>query len=87
MTSILEQFWWESLQKGRKGINLIMLFKGLKDRANILCDDLQPRNRSSRNKNLMAFEMPYARTDIYKYIFFPDIVRDWNASIISSAES
>ena len=38
----------------------------------------------------MAFQMPYARTDIYKYSFFTDTVRDWNAlpaSIISSAES
>ena len=33
---------------------------------------------------------PYARTDIYKYSFFPDNIRDWNAlpaAIISSAES
>ena len=39
----------------------------------------------------MAFQVPYARTDIYKYSFFPDrTIRDWNAltaSIISSAES
>ena len=38
----------------------------------------------------MAFQVPYARTDIYKYSFFPDTIRDLNAlpvSIISSAES
>ena len=38
----------------------------------------------------MAFQVPYARTDIYKYSFFLDTIRDWNAlieSIISSAES
>ena len=38
----------------------------------------------------MAFQVPYARTDIYKYSFFPDNIWDWNAlptSIISSAES
>ena len=38
----------------------------------------------------MAFQVPYARTDIYKYSFFPDTIRDWNAlpaAIISSAES
>ena len=38
----------------------------------------------------MAFQVPYARNDIYKYSFFPDTVRDWNAlpaSTISSAEN
>ena len=90
MTSILEQLGWESLHKRRKGSQHILLFKDLKGRASIPCDDLQPSNRRSRNRHPMAFQVPYARTDIYKYSFFPDTVRDWNAlpaSIISSAES
>ena len=51
--------------------------------------DLQPPNRRSRNQHQMAFQMSYARSDIYKYRFFPDTIRDWNAlpSIISTAES
>ena len=37
----------------------------------------------------MAFQVPYARTDIYKYRFFPDTIRDWNAlpAAMISAES
>ena len=38
----------------------------------------------------MAFQVPYARTDIYKYSFFEDTIRDLNALpayIISFAES
>ena len=88
MTSILEQLGWESLYKRRKGSKLI--FKGLKGRASIPCDDLQPPNRRSRNQHPMAFQVPYARTDIYKYSFFLDTIRDWNAlpaAIISFAES
>ena len=90
MTSILEGLGWESLHKRHKGSKLILLFKGLKGRASIPCDDLQPPNRRSRNQHPMAFQVPYARTDIYKYSFFPDIIRDWNtlsAAMISSAES
>ena len=52
--------------------------------------DLQPPSRRSRNQHPMVFQVPYARTDIYNYSFFPDTIRDWNAlpaSIISSAES
>ena len=69
MTNILEQLGWESFHKGRKGSKLILLFKGLKGRASIPCDDLQPPNRRSRNQHSMAFQVPYARTDIYKYSF------------------
>ena len=43
MTSIIEQLGWESLHKRRNGSKLILLFKGLKGRASIPCDDLQPQ--------------------------------------------
>ena len=89
MTSILEQLGWESLHKRCIG-KLILLFRGLNGRASTSCDDLQPPNRRSRNQHPMAFQVTYARTDIYKYSFFPGTIRDWNAlpaSIISSAES
>ena len=90
MTSILDKLGWESLHKRRKGSKLILLFRPLKGRASIPCDDLQPPNRRSRNQHPMAFQVPYARTDIYKYSFFPDTIREWNAlpaAIITSAES
>ena len=90
MTSTLEQLGWESLHKRRKGSKLILLFNGLKGRASIPCDDFQPPSRCSRNQQPMTFQVPYAKTDIYKYSFFPDTIRDWNAlpaSIKSSAES
>ena len=74
MISILEQLGWESLHKRRKGSKLILLFKGLKGRANIPCNDLQSPIRRSRNQHPMAFQVPYARTDIYKYSFFPDLL-------------
>ena len=52
MTSILEQLGWGSLHKRRKGSKLILLFKGLKGRACIPCDDLQPpRRRRNQQKS------------------------------------
>ena len=64
MTSIIEQLGWESLHKICKGSKLILLFKGLKGRASIPCDDLQPANRRSRNQHPMAFQVPYARSTV-----------------------
>ena len=85
MTNILEQLGWESLHKKRKGSKLKLLFKGLKGRASLPCDDLQPQNGCSTNQLPVAFSR--AKTDIYKYSFFPDSIRDWNAFPVSFAES
>ena len=40
MTDILEHSKWESLKKRRKDSRLILLYKGLKDKASIPTDDL-----------------------------------------------
>ena len=67
------------VHKRLKGSKLILLFKGLKGRTSIPSDDLQSPNKHGRNLHPMAFQVPYARTNIYKYSFFPDTFRDWNA--------
>ena len=90
MTGILEHLKWESLKKRRRDSRLILLYKGLKDKASIPTDDLIPLVRHCRNDHSMAYEVPIANTDIYKCSFFPQTIKDWNAlpdSRISSAES
>ena len=89
MTGILGQLKWESLVKRRKGNRLILLYKGLKDKASVPTDDLIPKTRRCRNQHSMAFQTPIANTDVYKGSFFPQTIRNWNTlldSLISSAE-
>ena len=43
MTGILGQLKWESLKKRRKDNRLILLYKGLKGKANVPTDDLIPK--------------------------------------------
>ena len=89
MTGILEHLKWESLKKRRRDSRLVLLYKGLKDKASIPADDLILLVRRCRNDHSMAYQVPIANTDIYKCSFFPQTVRDWNAlpdSLISSAE-
>ena len=92
MTGILGPLKWESLKKRRKDNRLILLNKGLKDKASVPKDDLMiPKTRSARNLHSMAFQTPIAIIDVYKgsFSFFPQTIRDWNAlpdSLISSAE-
>ena len=89
MTGILEQLKWESLQKRRKDNRRIFLYKGLKGKARIPTCDLIPKTRRCRNQHSMAFQIPSARFEAYKYSFLPQTNRDWNVLpdfMISTAE-
>ena len=89
MTGILGQLKWESLKKRRKDNRLILLYKGLKNKASVPTADLIPKTRRARNQHCMAFQTPIANTDVCKGSFFPQAIRDWNALpdyLISSAE-
>ena len=80
MTGILGQLKWESLKKRRKDntCRLILLYKGLKGKARIPTDDLIPKTWRVRNQHSLAFQIPSASKDVYKYSFFPETIRDWN---------
>ena len=71
MTSILGQLKWESLNKRRKDNRLISLYKGMKGKARIPTDDLIPKSIRGRNQHSLAFQIPSASKDVYKYSFFP----------------
>ena len=89
MTGILGQLKWESLKKRRKDNRLILLYKGLKGTARVPKDDLQPNPWRGRNHQSVAFQIPSASKDVYKYGFFPQTIRDWNSlpeSLIFSSE-
>ena len=91
MTGILEQLKWESLKTRRRDsrITCIMLYKGLKGAASIPTNDLVPPIRHVRNHHSLAFQTPFANTDIYNSSFFPQTIRDWNSltdSLLSAAE-
>ena len=71
MTGILEHLKMESLKKRRRDSRLILLYKGLKGKASIPLYDIIPLVRRCRNDHSMAYQVPFANTDIYKCSFFP----------------
>ena len=90
VTGILEQLKWESLKKRRRDSRIIMLYKGLKGAASIPTNGLVPPIRHVRKHRSLAFQIPFANTDIYKCSFFTQTIRDWNSlsdSLLSAAES
>ena len=89
MTGILEQLKWESLKKRRRDSRIIMLYQGLKGAASKPTNDLVPPIRHVRNHHSLAFQPPFANTDIYMCSFFPQTIRDWNSltdTLLSAAE-
>ena len=66
-----------------------MLYRGLKGAASKPTNDLVPQIRHVRNHHSLAFQTPFANTDIYKSSFFPQTIRNWNSlkdSLLSAAE-
>ena len=66
-----------------------MLYNGLKGAASMPMNDLVPTIRHVRNHHSLAFQIPFANTDIYKSSFFPRTIRDWISltdTLLSAAE-
>ena len=90
MTTIMSTLKWKSLQERRLENRIILFYKGLKGKANIPINGIQHSRARGRNERELKFNIPYARTDCYKYSFIPRTVRDWNnvpQHIISDAEN
>ena len=89
LTGILKELKWESLIERRKDSRLIRLYRGLKVAASIPTNDPVPPIRRTRNHHSLAFQIPMAGTDIYKFSFFPQTLRDRNLltdSLITASE-
>ena len=66
-----------------------MLYNNLKGAASIPTNDLVPPTRHVKKHHSLAFQTPFANTDIYKSSFFPQTIRDWNSltgSLLSVAD-
>ena len=88
MTGILGQLKWESLKKRRNTIDLYCYIKVIKVKPVYQQMTLTPK-LGVVGINTLAFQTPFANTDVYKGSFFPQTIRDWNTlpdSLISSAE-
>ena len=86
--------WAESISFKQEITRIIMLYKGLKVwklQPVYLRMTLSPKLGMSdvRNHHSLAFQTPFANTDIYKCSFFSQTIRDWNSltdTLLSAAE-
>lgn len=78
MTSIMNELGWKQLKQRRQENRLILLHKGLNGYANIPISDINQNKRKQRKGHNQQFQIPHARTDIFKDSFIPKTLKDWN---------
>ena len=78
MTSIMNELGWTKLKQSRQENRLILLNKGLNGYANIPISDITQNKRKQRKGHNHQFQIPHARTDIFKDSFIPKTLKDWN---------
>ena len=75
------RFGLESFRLGRFGLGRFGQFLGWVVSA-LIGGSFRPIfgvwTRSGRNQHSLAFQIPSASKDVYKYSFFPQTIRDWN---------
>lgn len=76
VTAMVNQLKWTSLQERRAQAKAAMIYRITNNLVDVPHTFLTPtvalRGHSSR------YLVPFARTDIYRYSFFPDSIRIWN---------
>lgn len=79
VTEMLKELNWETLEQRRKKLRLLMFYKlHTKEITVDTTKYLVPRQHQSRHVNDHPYSIPLARTDSYKYSFFPRTIKDWN---------
>ena len=80
VTAMMDQLNWQKLEHHRNNSRLCLLFKIMHHQVHVPTNDIPApapitATRSSHERNL---SVPHARTDVYKYTFFPHTVSLWN---------
>ena len=71
---------WQKLEHRRDNSRLCFLFKIIQHQVHFPTNNIPApapitTTRQSHERN---FLVPYARTDVYKYSFFPNVISLWN---------
>ena len=80
MTKILQDLNLVPLEERRRAKRLCMMYKIVNQLVGIPTDEhLTPAQTRTRGSPQHKFQVPSARTNIYKYSYFPRTINDWNS--------
>ena len=77
---MIDQLNWQKLEHRRDTSCLCLLFKILHQQVYVPTHDIPApiRIAATRLPNERNLSVPHARTDAYKYSFFPHVISLWN---------
>ena len=91
VSKALQHLQWQTLQSRREAARLALFYKGKHNLAAIYTPIYyqQQINTNTRQYHPSKYIQPSARTDAYKYSYFPRTITDWNSlpSEILNSES
>ena len=76
VTPLVKSLNLETLEERRQKGKVLIIYKALNDNLEIKHNSLISSSERHRSKN--TFLIPYARTNSYKFSFFPSGIRAWN---------
>ncbi|CAH1271968.1 Hypp4742 [Branchiostoma lanceolatum] len=80
VTQMLNDLQWTLLSERRRNARLTFFYKLVNNLININTDSLlKPAQGRTRGSHTLKFQPLYARTDSYKYSYFPRTIPEWNA--------
>ena len=88
VTALLDQYKLCTLESRRKNMRLCMMYKIVHEEVDIPKEVyLKSAQRRTRGSHEHKYQTISARTDVYKYSFFPRTVTDWDSLDPDIAES
>lgn len=78
ITRHLLKLGWKPLRDRRDAATLCLFNQGLNQLANIPTKNLSQPSRQSRHMHNNHFNVPFVRTNIFKFSFLPRAIRLWN---------
>ena len=71
---------WQNLQQRRQTARLLLLYKALHNYTALhIPSYYKPSHTNTRANHQYSFIHPSARTNFYKYSFFPNTIKHWNS--------
>ena len=71
---------WQNLQQRRQIARLLLLYKALHNYTALhIPPYYKPSHTNTRANHQYSFIHPSARTNFYKYSFFPNTIKHWNS--------
>ena len=85
---MLDSLKWETLETRRTKVQLTIMYKISKDLIDIPSDKyLEPATTRTRANHNAKYKHIYAKTNVYKFSFFPRTIAPWNALPAEIAEA